>query len=246
MEGTVERRREVEHLQVKLTEEEAVMGEKKVAIEEELRGIQPVLDAAKQAVGGIKKDNLNEIRALKMPPEPIRDVLEGVLKIMGNFDTTWNSMKRFLGNASVKDDIINFDSRRITPEIRASVDELLRKRGNSFEHAVIHRVSVAASPLAAWVKANLEYSAVLIRIQPLMDENDRLQAAIAESKDRLDKCQHALGHLDPRCRSSRTTLRSAPPRRRSCRRRCRRRRRCSPRRRRCSTSSPASGRGGTR
>ena len=109
-----------------------------------------MLDAAKQAVGGIKKDNLNEIRALKMPPEAIRDVLEGVLKIMGNFDTTWNSMKRFLGNASVKDDIINFDSRRITPEIRASVDELLRKRGNSFEHAVIHRVLAAS--LAAWVK----------------------------------------------------------------------------------------------
>ena len=37
-------------------------------------------------------------------------------------------------------------------------------------------MALAAAPLAAWVKANLEYSAVLIRIQPLMDENDRLQA----------------------------------------------------------------------
>ena len=115
---------------------------------------------------------------------------------MGNFDTSWISMKRFLGNTSVKDDIINFDSRRITPEIREAVQDLLNKRGNSFEHAVIHRVSVAASPLAAWVKANLEYSAVLIRIQPLQDENDRLQAELLDSKDRLDKCQLALGHLD--------------------------------------------------
>lgn len=115
-----------------------------------------MLDAAKQAVGGIKKDNLNEIRSLKMPPEAIRDVLEGVLKIMGNFDTTWVSMKRFLGSSSVKEDILNFDSRKITPEIRDAVQDLLDKRGNSFEHAVIHRVSVAASPLAAWV--GLEYS----------------------------------------------------------------------------------------
>ena len=46
-------------------------------------------------MGGIKKDNLNEIRSLKMPPEQIRDVLEGVLKIMGNFDTTCISMMRF-------------------------------------------------------------------------------------------------------------------------------------------------------
>ena len=65
--------------------------------------------------------------------------------------------------------------------IHWSVQELLNKRGNSFEHAVIHRVSVAASPLAAWVKANLEYSAVLIRIQPLQDENDRLQARATPS-----------------------------------------------------------------
>ena len=196
MEGTVEKRREVEHLQGKLGKEEVVMQEKKAAIEEELVGIQPVLDAARQAVGGIKKDNLNEIRSLKMPPEQIRDVLEGVLKIMGNFDTTWISMKRFLGNSSVKQDILDFDSRKITPEIREAVQDLLNKRGNSFEHSVIHRVSVAASPLAAWVKANLEYSAVLIRIQPLQDENDRLQADLIDSKDRLDKCQHALSHLD--------------------------------------------------
>jgi len=196
MEGTVEKRREVEHLQAKLGTEEVEMTKKKGQVEEELRGIQPVLDAARQAVGGIKKDNLNEIRSLKMPPEAIRDVLEGVLKIMGNFDTTWVSMKRFLGSSSVKEDIVNFDSRKITPEIRNAVQELLNKRGNSFEHAVIHRVSVAASPLAAWVKANLEYSAVLIRIQPLQEANDHLQAELESSKDRLNKCQAALKHLD--------------------------------------------------
>merc|ERR1719482_457364 len=56
MEGTVEKRREVEHLQEKLGREEVVMSEKKGEIEHELAGIQPVLDAAKQAVGGIKKD----------------------------------------------------------------------------------------------------------------------------------------------------------------------------------------------
>ena len=35
---------------------------------------------------------------LKMPPEAIRDVMEGVLRVMGNFDTSWVSMKRLLGN----------------------------------------------------------------------------------------------------------------------------------------------------
>ena len=53
---------------------------RKQEIEQELGSITPILEQAKQAVGLIKSDNLNEIRSLKMPPEPIRDVLEGVLR----------------------------------------------------------------------------------------------------------------------------------------------------------------------
>ena len=118
MERAVERKGEVEMLQKKLGKEEVQMQERKGGVEEELSKIAPVLEAAKAAVGGIKSDNLNEIRSLKMPPEAIRDVLEGVLRIMGNYDTSWISMKRFLGNKSVKDELINFDSRKITPEVR--------------------------------------------------------------------------------------------------------------------------------
>ena len=47
---------------------------------------------------------------------------------MGNYDTSWISMKRFLGNKSVKDELINFDSRKITPEIRDSVTDILQAR----------------------------------------------------------------------------------------------------------------------
>lgn len=196
MERAVERRNEVEQLTTKLNTEEAEMTVRKAQVEKELEEVQPLIEQAQKAVGGIKSDNLNEIRSLKMPPEPIRDVLEGVLRLMGNFDTSWISMKRFLGNRSVKDEILNFDSTRITPEIRAGVMELLKTKGASFEHATIHRVSVAASPLAAWVKANLEYSAVLIKIAPLTKANAELQADLVSSKDRLDKCQTAMAVLD--------------------------------------------------
>jgi dynein heavy chain 2 len=42
----------------------------------------------------------------------IRDVLEGVMLLMGQEDTSWAAMKGFLGKRSVKEDIINFDARR--------------------------------------------------------------------------------------------------------------------------------------
>ena len=56
---------------------------RKAEIEAELSEIQPVLDAAKQAVGMIKNEHLNEIRSLNAPPEAIADVLAAVLMILG-------------------------------------------------------------------------------------------------------------------------------------------------------------------
>ncbi len=69
MANASERKLEVEKLQKVLGEEETKLNAWKEKVEEELRAIQPVLEAAKAAVGSIKKDNLNEIRAFRMPPQ---------------------------------------------------------------------------------------------------------------------------------------------------------------------------------
>ena len=53
-----------------------------------------MLQEARRAVGSIKTESLSEIRSLRAPPDVIRDILEGVLRLMGIFDTSWVSMKR--------------------------------------------------------------------------------------------------------------------------------------------------------
>lgn len=72
------------------------MEARKAEIENKLSNIQPILDAAKEAVGSIKQENLNEIKSLNTPPMAIRDVMCGVLGLLGNQDTSWKSMKAFL------------------------------------------------------------------------------------------------------------------------------------------------------
>lgn len=57
---------------------------------------EPLVNEAKLAVGNIKPESLSEIRSLRMPPDVIRDILEGVLRLMGIFDTSWVSMKRWV------------------------------------------------------------------------------------------------------------------------------------------------------
>ena len=111
------------------------MEERKAEVDDQLKDCMPVLESAKMAVSGIKKDNLNEIRSLKLPPEPIRDVLEGVLRLMNNQDTSWISMKRFLAQPSIISEIMEYDAKNITPEIREGVKNLLKTKKTSYTKA---------------------------------------------------------------------------------------------------------------
>jgi dynein heavy chain 2 len=51
----------------------------------------------------------------------------------------------------------------------------------SFEPAVIRNASIAAAPLAAWCVANVKYSEVLLKIEPLTSELDGLLSRLKQS-----------------------------------------------------------------
>jgi len=78
------------------SEERAKLEKRKKAIDIELSTIEPLVKEAKEAVGNIKTETLSEIRALRMPPDVIRDILEAVLRLMGTFDTSWGNMRRYV------------------------------------------------------------------------------------------------------------------------------------------------------
>lgn len=189
-------RKEVEELKIELAVAEEETSTRKGVIESELSSITPLLQSAKEAVGLIKSDNLNEIRSLKMPPEPIHDVLSAVLMLLGIQDTSWLSMKKFLGSRGVKEEILNYDAHRVTPDIRKSVLKLLKTKGSSFDHETITRVSVAAAPLASWVKANVKYAMVLEKIEPLERDLAEATQALESSQDRLSECASELADID--------------------------------------------------
>ena len=94
MQGAGEQKTEMEDLKVKIEAENKKLAKRKSEIEDELKGIQPVIDEAKKAVGQIKSESLTEIRSLRAPPDVVRDILEGVLRLMGTLDTSWASIKK--------------------------------------------------------------------------------------------------------------------------------------------------------
>lgn len=196
MEQKAERKQEVEKLQAKCTEDEKLITDRKKMVEAELGEIQPEVDKAKEAVGDLKPSNLQEIKVFRMPPEAVSDVLQGVLILMGNEDTSWNGMKKFLGIPGVIQQILNFDATRVTPSLRNKVNKVLKSKPMSFEQSVIKNVSTATAPLAAWVKANVKYSEVLLTIQPLTDELNGLLKKLKKSQERVQECRAQLDELD--------------------------------------------------
>ena len=135
----------------------------------------------------------------------IRDILEGVLRLMGIKDTSWVSMKTFLSRKGITD-IMNFDCRSITSDVLVKVEALLNSRPASFQSANARRASVAAASLAEWVKANVEYAKVLHKIDPLERELSRLESGLVKAQSRLKTLNLQLQGVDTEVEALRTRM----------------------------------------
>ncbi|XP_001847712.2 cytoplasmic dynein 2 heavy chain 1 [Culex quinquefasciatus] len=196
MRGANDQKTELLELQRKTQESSVKLMERKKAIEEELSLVEPILREASAAVGQIKTEALSEIRSLRAPPEAVRDILEGVLRLMGIRDTSWNSMKTFLAKRGVKEDIRSLDPVRISPENCASVEKLLQTKADSYEQKNAKRASAAAAPLAAWVMANVKYSKVIQSIKPLEREQMELRENLEKAESEMKSLSSGLDNVN--------------------------------------------------
>ncbi|KAF5303585.1 hypothetical protein FQR65_LT08186 [Abscondita terminalis] len=206
MKNANNQKNEMEKLKQQTEKESSHLSKRKMEIEEELKEVKPLIEEARAAISNIKSESLSEIRSLRAPPDVIRDILEGVLRLMGTQDTSWNSMKNFLSKRGVKEDIKSFDASRITGENREAVRKLISNRGDSFDPKNAKRASVAAAPLAAWVIANVRYSAVLENIKPLEREQNKLKQNLASAELQLHELSTGLVDVDTAVAKLKTQL----------------------------------------
>ncbi|OAF64270.1 hypothetical protein A3Q56_08025, partial [Intoshia linei] len=189
-------KKEMQSLQEQAKVEGNNLSDQTLEIKKQMAEIKPQLEMAEKSVSNIKSETLGEIRALRVPPEIIRDILEGVLRLMGIFDTSWQSMKTFLGKRSVKEEILNFDARKINSNIRKSVEKLIKEKHSSFDLKNARRASQAVEPLAAWVIANVKYSAILEKIMPLETEKFNLERSVGAVKSRITRLEADLSAVE--------------------------------------------------
>lgn len=183
-------------LKSKTEENGEILKQRKLEIEQELSLVEPLLKEASAAVGSIKTEALSEIRSLRAPPEAIRDILEGVLRLMGIRDTSWNSMKSFLAKRGVKEDIRSLNPSLISPENCAEVERLIEMKSESFDYKNAKRASAAAAPLASWVVACVKYSKVIQSIKPLEREQQQLEKNLQFTENQMKSLSSGIDDVN--------------------------------------------------
>jgi dynein heavy chain 2 len=195
MEEASEQKSKIRALQKDVDAETKTVNERASVIETQLAGIQPTLDAAKEAVGQIDNRHLTELKSLKTPPAAVQDVLEGVLTLLGASDLSWNGMRKWLQTEGVRA-ILSLNPESIRPDTRDACKRILAQKGNSFKTEVIERASKAAAPMAPWLKANIEYSEVVERIQPMRDELKKYEENLQQLNDKVKKYEDKVRKVD--------------------------------------------------
>ncbi|XP_060838419.1 cytoplasmic dynein 2 heavy chain 1 [Rhopalosiphum padi] len=196
MQGANTKKEQMESLRKEFQTKNDILNQRKKEIDQELAQVEPLIEESQAAVSNIKSEALTEIRSLRAPPEVIRDILEGVLRLMGIQDTSWNSMKTFLAKRGVKEDIRFFDARRISEANRDSVERLLKTKRDSFDSKNAKRASAAAAPLASWVVANVEYSHILHKIKPLETEHASLKSKLQKAEEQIELLSDGLDSVE--------------------------------------------------
>ena len=185
--------------------EEAVCNEQAAAAnaiksdcETQLAEAIPILESALKAVGNLSKNDINEVKALKKPPDGVRLTIEALCIMFGikpekvpnpagkgpKVDDYWGvGSKEVLGNSKLLEDLKGYDSDNIPMEIITKITPYISRP--DFAEDVIARGSVAAGGLCKWVHAVFKYDKVAKIVAPK-------KAALAKATQELTEAMTVL------------------------------------------------------
>jgi dynein heavy chain 1 len=189
------KREETANLSEVVAKQQALIDEQSRLANEDLSKAEPALRDAQSAVQGIKKKNLDEIRAFGSPPQPVKLTLEAVLLLLHGKKLDWASIRKVLVDADFISSVIKFDSSKISTKVRKQLnDEYFSIDG--FNYEAVNRASSACGPLVKWLEAQMYYSEILHKVEPLRTKVVELEQEGAEKKKHLEELTAIVEEVD--------------------------------------------------
>ncbi|KAJ8875197.1 hypothetical protein PR048_023092 [Dryococelus australis] len=164
---------------------------------EDLNKAKPVLDAAAEALLGLSKESLTELKSFSSPPAGVQPVIEAliVLRSPGGKiprDRSWKVGKAMMAKIDgFMKDLNNFDKKNIHPNVLKTIQPYLDNP--NFEKSKIEKLSSAAAGLCEWIINVVKYNKIWVDTEPKMK-------ALEKATDTLNSAQAKLKILGNKIR----------------------------------------------
>ncbi|KAI0033723.1 dynein heavy chain protein 1 [Vararia minispora EC-137] len=169
-------------IQAALVEQDKNIEQRKAIVMADLADAEPAVVEAQAAVSNIKRQHLQEVRTMANPPEPVKLAMESVCTVLGHKIDSWRTVQGLIRRDDFIQRIVNFDT---TNQMTRQLRETMRKNflsHPSFNFETVNRASKACGPLVKWVIAQVRFSEILDRVEPLRNEVQSLENQAEQTK----------------------------------------------------------------
>lgn len=183
-------------IQGALVEQEKNIEERRSVVMADLANAEPAVVEAQAAVSNIKKQHMQEVRAMANPPEAVKLAMESVCTLLGNKIDGWRTVQGIIKKDDFIRKIVNFDTNAsLSKQLRETMKRDFLNRPQ-FNFEVVNRASRACGPMVKWVIAQVQFSEILDRVEPLRNEVQSLEDQAATTKQQASGIIEMIAELE--------------------------------------------------
>lgn len=182
-------------IQAALERQDEFIQQRQEIVQADLAQAEPAVLEALAAVGNIKKQHLAEVRSMANPPEAVRLAMESACTLLGHQIDSWKAVQSIIRREDFVSSIQHFDTDKMTKSIRNKMmrDYIARPEYN-FE--AVNRASRACGPLVQWVIAQVRFSEILDKVEPLRAEVASLEKQANDTKQQARIVEETVEELE--------------------------------------------------
>ncbi|KAG2123592.1 dynein heavy chain and region D6 of dynein motor-domain-containing protein [Suillus clintonianus] len=183
-------------IQAALVEQDKNIAQRRSVVMADLADAEPAVLDAQSAVSSIKRQHLQEVRTMANPPEAVKLAMESVCTLLGHKIDSWRTVQGIIRRDDFIQRIVNFDT---TSQMTKPLRELMKKdflSRPSFNFETVQRASKACGPLVKWVLAQVRFSEILDKVEPLRNEVQSLESQADMTKKQASQIITIVAELE--------------------------------------------------
>ncbi|KAJ3563761.1 hypothetical protein NP233_g8731 [Leucocoprinus birnbaumii] len=182
-------------IQAALVEQDRNIAERRAVVMADLADAEPAVLDAQSAVSNIKRQHLQEVRTMANPPEAVKIAMESVCTILGHKIDSWRTVQGIIRRDDFIQRIVNFDTNTLTKSLRETMKREFLSRPN-YKFETVNHASKACGPLVKWAIAQVRFSEILDKVEPLRNEVQSLENQAETTKKQAAAIIEMIAELE--------------------------------------------------